>query len=1283
MSEPLSSAAPTGVAPDKTETVAKMSAALDELKTAVSAHLEASRSGNPYVGPRALREAEPIFGRDRELLDLRDLLIAERVVLLYSPWGAGKTSLIQAGLIPELEKEEFDVLPILRVGSEPGTSTGNRYVISALLSLEKSLPPEKRLPLADLATLSFSDYLDKRKDLLRWNSTLLIFDQFEEILTADPIDEEAKVEFFRQIGTVLRDPSRWALFSIREDYVAALDPYARAVPTRLKSTFRLGLLPPEDARAAIEEPVRSFGVTFAPEATTHLVDDLRRVTVRSSQGQPATRLGLWVEPVHLQVVCFQLWEKPRTNPAEIGMKEVAAIGNVDSALGQYYAERVAEIAKATGAKENVLREWFDRSLITDSGIRSEVMWKAGDTEGLSDEAINQLDAACLIRREERRDATWLELSHTRLVQPIRQNNSRWFESHLSLLQQQAVFWVRQNRSADLCLRGDALEEAEAWASKHASELAATDREFLRVSREKEDARAAARYWRYAVLAIAGIVITGTLAVIAWVERTEAVKQRAEAVKQRAEAVKQRAEAEKQREIASARGLSALAYRLLDERLDLATLLAVEATRRVDLPETKNTLLAANLFNPRLVSFLHGHQSVIQAIAFSADGSRLAVGDYDSRVVIWDVRTHRPIRAYPKFFSDAVRAIAFSPDKKYIAASSKDRSVEDRSVVLDDVDADVPRTLPEIPGGKDDVWSVAFSPDSALLASADTKGRITIWDVATRSLLPAPPTLAGKELRSVAFSAKGTFLATGDQDGFVIVWQRQDTGWVQFDSFPGSSATKEERKLRGGGRITCVAFHPQDDTLLASGSRDWTVNLRNVAAKQNVAQGTHRGSLNSLAFSPDGNMIVSGAQDATVRLWRVPRENASASIKSRPLEPIGRPLAGHVGWVLGVAFSPDSRTVASSGIDCEVILWDISNATSERPEGTTDIATADTVLGLSPRGTHVYAGYPDGRIISHDRVTGAETTLLDHPDKITSIAFSDDGRFMISASSSSSDVKKGRVVVRDITSPGREPRRVEVPLKITFAAVSPDGNRVAVGAAEGEVMVYQVDRPDDAPVLLTGLADTVYTVTFSRDGQRVAAGGLDQTAYIWDLTEPGKRSNKVEHNASIRVAKFSPDGKILATGSRDNTVLLSDGFSGAQRGPHLTGHRYPVLSLAFRPDSKMLASGSEDRGVVLWDVDQRQPIGPRFIKHVDFVRQLQFTDDGKQLLSASSLNDVISWDLDLSKLEDRSRERVNRNLTQPEWTAYMEGQRQPYRRTWEKLPEADERVAPYQAKATPR
>ena len=99
-----------------------------------------SYTQNPYVGPRPFQTGETLYGRDREILELLDLLIAERIVLLYSPSGAGKTSLIQAGLLPELEEEDFQPLPVMRVSLEPPPEQANdlpsgvnRYVLSALL----------------------------------------------------------------------------------------------------------------------------------------------------------------------------------------------------------------------------------------------------------------------------------------------------------------------------------------------------------------------------------------------------------------------------------------------------------------------------------------------------------------------------------------------------------------------------------------------------------------------------------------------------------------------------------------------------------------------------------------------------------------------------------------------------------------------------------------------------------------------------------------------------------------------------------------------------------------------------------------------------------------------------------------------------------------------------------------------------------------------------------------------------------------------------------------------
>src|SRR4249920_930413 len=100
------------------------------------------RVDNPYVGPASFPPDKPLYGRDREKADLLDLLIAKRIVLLYSPSGAGKTSLIQAALIPDLKKAAFDVLPVIRLNHAPDPApgvprAGNRYLNSVLVSLEE------------------------------------------------------------------------------------------------------------------------------------------------------------------------------------------------------------------------------------------------------------------------------------------------------------------------------------------------------------------------------------------------------------------------------------------------------------------------------------------------------------------------------------------------------------------------------------------------------------------------------------------------------------------------------------------------------------------------------------------------------------------------------------------------------------------------------------------------------------------------------------------------------------------------------------------------------------------------------------------------------------------------------------------------------------------------------------------------------------------------------------------------------------------------------------------
>jgi hypothetical protein len=263
-------------------------------------------------------------------------------------------------------------------------------------------------------------------------------------------------------------------------------------------------------------------------------------------------------------------------PDEIGVADIASTGNVEAALENYYADRVAAVAKATGVKEKTLRHWIDRHLISEAGVRVEVLKDAGGVEGITDTAVDALEAAHLIRTDQRSGATSLELAHDRLVTPIRADNAEWFERHLSLLQQQAALWERQGRKDAVLLRDNALHKARAWADANPAELTTVDRAFLEASEKDERSRSFSFYVQWAVGSSVAVIVAAGFALAAWLQREEARTQEGNA--------------KNQATIASARGLASLAYRLFDERLDLATLLAYEAFKKQTLPETRATVL---------------------------------------------------------------------------------------------------------------------------------------------------------------------------------------------------------------------------------------------------------------------------------------------------------------------------------------------------------------------------------------------------------------------------------------------------------------------------------------------------------------------------------------------------------------------------------------------------------------------------------------------------------------------------------------------------------------------
>ncbi|MBM3753858.1 MAG: hypothetical protein FJW38_07750 [Acidobacteria bacterium] len=429
---------------------------------------------SPYVGAEPLSHDNPIFGRDREIRDLFFLLSKERIALLYSPSGAGKSSILYArnGLLDQFV-DRFDVLPVTRVNTETTQPGANRYALSMLVGLERFAESPRKD--SELASLSLHDAVMSRPSGTDGRLTLVVVDQFEEIVRIDPTDIDGKREFFRQLGELLAEPTIWALFVLREDFLATLDPYIRQLPTHLKNRFRIDLLKPGEAAKAISGPAAGLERTWDPEAAQKLAYNL------------AAETGV-VEPMHLQIVCQDIWTGMRDDDIRIDPEDVTEFGDVDVVLGRFYARIASDAAKLGHNSEREIRNWVGSKLVVKGGVRGQVL--AAEAE-LHDKTVEILDKAHLVRREPRRGADWLELAHDRLVPAVTKDNTAWFEKNLSDLERRAEQWDEGGRSEDLLADGAPYREMRAWAKQNPERVKTDEKAFLLASKRK----AAATMWR--------------------------------------------------------------------------------------------------------------------------------------------------------------------------------------------------------------------------------------------------------------------------------------------------------------------------------------------------------------------------------------------------------------------------------------------------------------------------------------------------------------------------------------------------------------------------------------------------------------------------------------------------------------------------------------------------------------------------------------------------------------------------------------------------------------------
>ncbi|MHC5595673.1 MAG: WD40 domain-containing protein [Nostoc sp.] len=539
-------------------------------------------------------------------------------------------------------------------------------------------------------------------------------------------------------------------------------------------------------------------------------------------------------------------------------------------------------------------------------------------------------------------------------------------------------------------------------------------------------------------------------------------------------------------------------------------------------------------------------------------------------------------------SSGVFSVEFSPDGKTLASGSDDKTIK-----LWDVSTG--KAIKTLTGHSSSVSSVGFSPDGKTLASGSGDKTIKLWDISTGKAIK---TLTGhsSSVISVEFSPDGKTLASGSDDKTIKLWD--------------VSTGKAIKTLTGhSNSVFSVGFSPDGKTL-ASGSGDKTIKLWDISTGKAIKTLTgHSNSVFSVGFSHDGQTLASGSEDKTIKLWDV---STGKAIKT---------LTGHSSSVISVGFSPDGKTLASGSGDSTIKLWDVSTGKAIKTlTGYSDFVRS---VGFSPDGKTLASGSGDSTIKLWDVSTGkAIKTLTGHSDFVRSVGFSPDGKTLASGSSDKTiklwDVSTGKAI-KTLTGHSNW---------VNSVGFSPDGKTLASGSYDSTIKLWDVST-GKAIKTLTGHSNSVYSVGFSPDGKTLASGSEDKTIKLWDVSTGKAIKTLTGHSSLVYSVGFSPDGKTLASGSSDKTIKLWDVSTG-KAIKTLTGHSIWVNSVGFSPDGKTLASGSEDKTIKLWDVSTGKAI-KTLTGHSNSVYSVGFSPDGKTLASGSDDKTVILWDLDFNSL----------------------------------------------------